>query len=98
MKSRLEVIEIPSYTLEEKVIIAKDFAIKKYKSMYELDDIDIQLSDEDIRYIIFSYTNEAGVRELERCINQIMTKVAIKYKNTDKKEIEISKEIIDWCL
>lgn len=98
LKSRLEVIEIPSYTLEEKVIIAKDFAIKKYKSMYELDDIDIQLSDEDIRYIIFSYTNEAGVRELERCINQIMTKVAIKYKNTDKKEIEISKEIIEQWL
>lgn len=95
LRSRLEIIDIPSYTDSEKVTIAKQYMLKKEQTRYEIEDINIELDDQDIEYMIQAYTNEAGVRELERCISRIVMKTTIAYKNTDEKHVKITHEILE---
>ena len=95
LRSRLEIIDIPSYTDSEKVMIAKQYMLKKEQSRYEIEDINIELDDQDIEYMIQAYTNESGVRELERCISRIVMKTTIAYKNTNDKHVKITHEILE---
>lgn len=80
---RLEIIEITSYTEDEKFNIAKNYIIPKNIKEYGLALENITFTDDAILKIIRSYTKEAGVRELERLICLILRKVA--------KEIVINK-------
>ena len=71
LKDRLEIIELPSYTLLEKIAIVKNCLLKKLRLEYHLTKDEINLSDETITYIINNYTKESGVRELERLIRKM---------------------------
>ena len=75
LKDRMYKIETTGYTNEDKLIIAKKYLIPKI--IKELNcDLDIQLGDEDIRYIINNYTNnEKGVRNLKRSLETIYHKL-----------------------
>ncbi len=75
---RMEVIEIPGYTLEEKVNIAKFYLIPKEIENHGLSAYKVQFEDAAIKEIIQSYTREAGVRQLDRKISEILRKIAIK--------------------
>ncbi len=73
---RMEVIEVGSYTANEKFHIAKEFLIKKQFEKNGLTSKDLTIADNAIKAIIESYTKEAGVRELERQIAKICRKAA----------------------
>ena len=71
---RMEVIELGSYTDEEKLMIAKDHLVPKQLEKHGLKKRQLRLSDDAIREIIRCYTRESGVRSLERLLAQICRK------------------------
>lgn len=83
LQDRLEIIEVPSYTEQEKQSIAKDHLIPKQLHEHGLTEIEVQFTDDAIIKIINNYTKEAGVRELERLIATILRKIVRKIL-TDK--------------
>src|SRR2546429_8974536 len=79
LRDRMEIIELPGYTGEEKLQIAHKYLIPKQASEHGLKvDEQIHFTDEGLREIIHSYTREAGVRNLEREIATITRKQARK--------------------
>ena len=75
---RMEVIELGSYTDEEKRMIAKNHLFPKQLSKHGLKKSQLRLSDDAIREIIHCYTRESGVRNLERNIAEICRKAAMR--------------------
>ncbi|MBE6954923.1 MAG: endopeptidase La [Ruminococcaceae bacterium] len=80
---RMEVIELGSYTDEEKLAIAKDHLIPKQMKKHGLSGATLRISDEAIRETIACYTRESGVRNLERSIASICRKAAAKLVQED---------------
>ena len=78
LQDRLEIIELSSYTEQEKLAIAKDYLIPKALHEHGLTEIEVQFKDEALKEIIINYTKEAGVRELERIIATILRKIVKK--------------------
>jgi len=76
LKDRMEVLELPGYTEEEKLMIARQFLIPKERFEHGLNEDLIEFEDEAIKVIIRSYTRESGVRNLEREIATICRAVA----------------------
>jgi ATP-dependent Lon protease len=76
LRDRMEVIELPSYTEEEKVHIARRFLIPRQMKDAGLTEARIEIDDDAVRRIIREYTYEAGVRNLERELGAIMRRVA----------------------
>lgn len=81
---RLEVIELSSYTLPEKLEIAKIHLIPQVMQDTKVDANNLKWDDEAIKFIINHYTYEAGVRELERQIQKIMRKYVVQELNNEK--------------
>jgi ATP-dependent Lon protease len=75
---RMEVLEIPGYTREEKLEIAKRHLVPKQVAEHGLDDSKIKFSDEALTTLIEQYTREAGVRNLEREASSVIRAVAVK--------------------
>jgi len=78
LRDRMEVIELPGYTEEEKVEIAKRFLIPRQREQNGVAEFGFDLSDACLQRLIRSYTREAGVRNLEREIGALARKVARK--------------------
>ncbi len=76
---RMEVIELGSYTDEEKLMIAKNHLIPKQLSKHGLKKSQLRISDDGIREIIQCYTRESGVRSLERLIAEICRKADMQF-------------------
>jgi ATP-dependent Lon protease len=76
LRDRMEVIELPGYTEEDQLEIAKRFLVPRQREANGLAEADVELPDETIRRLIRSYTREAGVRNLEREIGSVLRKVA----------------------
>ena len=74
---RMEVIEVPSYTLEEKLVIAKKYLLPKQLAAHGLKKGDLRIGDKALRAIIEGYTREAGVRELERTIARVCRRTVL---------------------
>ncbi|MCL5783834.1 MAG: endopeptidase La, partial [Patescibacteria group bacterium] len=77
LRDRLEIIEFPGYTDEEKFHIARRFLMPRVLSAHGLNEDKLKVEDEMIRKIINRYTREAGVRELERKLAEISRKIAL---------------------
>jgi len=92
LRDRLEVIEFPGYTDDEKFHIARIFIIPKITSMSGLKAGELEMSDDAIRKIISRYTREAGVRGLERKIKEISRKTAKKIAENEIKKKNIITE------
>ena len=71
---RMEIIELPGYTVEEKVQIAKRHLIPKQMEKHGLNGKELKISENALRKIISGYTREAGVRTLERQIARVCRK------------------------
>lgn len=76
LRDRMEIIELSSYTLEEKIEIAKRHLIQKALLETGLENHNILFSHDVIQSIISGYTREAGVRELERILKKLCAKSA----------------------
>lgn len=82
LRDRMEVIQLAGYTVEEKLEIAKRHLIRRAVTECGLDGRDITLSDGVILDIIENYTHEAGVRELERQIKKLCSKLTRAFVET----------------
>jgi len=76
LRDRMEVLELPGYTEEDKLQIARRFLIPRQATENGIKVEDIALSDETLRAVISRYTREAGLRNLERSIGTLCRKVA----------------------
>lgn len=86
---RMEVIELPSYTAEEKFHIAKEHLVPKQLKEHGLKASQLKIADETLHDIIQFYTKEAGVRTLERNIASLCRKSAKKIASGEAKRITI---------
>ncbi|MCX4248339.1 MAG: endopeptidase La [Bacilli bacterium] len=92
LKDRLEIIDLSSYTEFEKIDIAKKHIIPRILEEYKLKKV--KIADDDILYMINSYTAESGVRELSRVLEKVYRHLIIS-----EKEIKsINKKYITECL
>jgi ATP-dependent Lon protease len=82
---RMEVIELNSYTVEEKFNIAKKHLIKKQMKKHLLTSSEFKISDDAIYAIIESYTREAGVRRLEKELATLCRKAAVELESGKKR-------------
>lgn len=76
LRDRMEVLDLPGYTTEEKLEIAKQYLVPKQFEAHGLKDNNLEITDEAIKVIISDYTKEAGLRNLEREIGTVCRKVA----------------------
>ena len=81
---RMEIIELSSYTDEEKLMIAKNHLIPKQLLKHGLKKSQLRITDDAIREIIECYTRESGVRNLERCIGDICRKTDMQILNQEE--------------
>ena len=87
---RMEVIEVSSYTENEKFHIAKKYLIPKRLERNGLTEEMLSFSDKALEKIIHNYTREAGVRNLERRIGEICRKAAREFLEKKKKTVHIT--------
>jgi ATP-dependent Lon protease len=88
LQDRMEVLRIPGYTEKEKLEIAKRFLVKRAREATGLSEENLSLTDQGLLHIIRHYTHEAGVRSLEREIQNIARKMARKVV-TDGKDSKV---------
>lgn len=87
---RMEIIEVSSYTENEKFHIAKDHLLAKQFEKNGVTDGKLKITDKALRMVISSYTREAGVRSLERQIGEICRKAARRIYEGDEKMIRVT--------
>lgn len=95
---RMEIIDLYSYTYEEKFNIAVDHLIPKQLKCHGLTKRNFSINDDALRKIIECYTREAGVRELERKISSLMRKVACNVVKNKSKSTLIDSSLLNSML
>jgi len=95
---RMEVIELSSYTDEEKLAIARDHLLPKQRKKHGLNGRSLKLSDDAIREIIADYTRESGVRVLERQIAAVCRKTARVIAEGKRKSLNIKAGMLEEYL
>lgn len=91
---RMEIIEISSYTENEKFHIAKNYLVKKQREANGLGEQQIVWKDDALEFLITAYTREAGVRNLERRIGQISRKVTRDIYQKRHRKVTVTKKVI----
>jgi ATP-dependent Lon protease len=89
LRDRMEVIQLPGYTEEEKVQIARKYLVNKQLEANGLKAEQASLTDAAIREIIAGYTREAGVRNLEREIGSVMRNVAMRIAEAKAESVAV---------
>ena len=87
---RMEVIELTSYTDEEKLQIAKRYLLPRQMKEHGLKKTQLRLSDDAIRQIISGYTRESGVRLLERQLGKVCRKTAMRLVDGGEKRVNVT--------
>ncbi len=95
---RMEVIELTSYSPEEKFMIAKNHLVKKQIKAHGLDGRKLRFSDNSIRFLIESYTREAGVRRLEQKIAALVRKCVVKLNEEKQGRVTVTNELVKLLL
>ncbi len=98
LRDRMEVIDLPGYIEEEKLMIAKSHLLPNQVEAHGLTDDSLQLTDDAIRTIIRSYTREAGVRNLEREIASVCRGVAKEVASGEVLAMRIHEEDLEKFL
>ncbi|MEM7192579.1 MAG: S16 family serine protease, partial [Pseudomonadota bacterium] len=92
LRDRMEIIELPGYTEEEKIEIAKRYLVKRQLEAAGLSAEQCEITDDALRTIIEGYTREAGVRNLEREIGAICRRVATKIAEGEETEMRVDED------
>jgi ATP-dependent Lon protease len=98
LRDRMEIIEIPSYVLEEKVHIARRFLLPRQLAEHGLKAGQLEVEDEALRAVIEGYTREAGVRNLERRIAAIARGVVRDIAEGTRERVVIQKDALTHYL
>ena len=95
LRDRLEIIELSSYTIFEKISVAKDYLLPMIYEEYHVSIDEIQIEDDALKELILNYTNEAGVRDLKRKLEAIYRKLILMSMKNRKnlQEIITTKEL-----
>ena len=95
---RMEIIEVSSYTANEKLHIAKEHLVKKQLERHGLARKQLTITKSALALIISGYTKEAGVRQLERKIGEICRKAARELLENDAKSIRVTEKNLEKYL
>jgi ATP-dependent Lon protease len=98
LKDRMEVLELPGYTEEEKLAIARDHLVGKQVQNHGLTPKQITFTDAGLRTIIRGYTREAGVRNLEREIGAICRKSARRRAEGKAAKVKVTPDVVHELL
>ncbi len=98
LRDRMEIVELSSYTMYEKLEIAKRHIVSKQIKAHGLSDKQLVIEEGALKKIIESYTREAGVRSLERRIAAICRKVTKNILTNEYKEITITADLLEKYL
>ena len=94
LRDRMEVLEIPGYTEEEKLEIARDHLVQKQISNHGLTSEQLVITDDALGTVIRGYTREAGVRNLEREIGALCRKAARRRAEGDETPLTINPTVV----
>ncbi len=97
LKDRMEIIEIPGYTEDEKVNIAREHLVRRAADDTGWNTENIVIDDDAIRHIIRKYTSEEGVRELQRTLTAMLRRALLE-NNGDDIKTEFTTDKIDKLL
>lgn len=95
LRDRMEIIQLSSYTPDEKLQIAKKYLLPRQLKLNGIDKKHLSLSDKMLEHIILSYTRESGVRKLEQTLGKLCRKSALKVASGEKVSID-NKNIEDF--
>ena len=98
LRDRMEVLELPGYTEEEKLEIARDHLVAKQVTNHGLTSKHITFTDAGLRAVIRGYTREAGVRSLEREVGALCRKVARRRAEGDEAKVKVTPEFVGELL
>ena len=91
---RMEIIEVPSYTEEEKLQIVKRHLLPKQIEAHGLQPRSVKVTDRVLRQLIEGYTREAGVRTLERTVAKVIRKSAVTMLDTGVTEVSVNSAVL----
>jgi ATP-dependent Lon protease len=94
LRDRMEVLEIPGYTEEEKLAIARDHLVQKQIVGHGLTADQLTITDDALRTVIRGYTREAGVRNLEREVGAICRKAARRRAEGNEEAMTVTPETV----
>lgn len=90
LRDRMEILNIPGYTENDKLLITKKHLIKRQIEANGITEENIRFTDEGIKYLIAGYTREAGLRNLEREVGSVCRKVAKMVVMEEAKFVEVN--------
>ncbi len=97
LRDRMEIVQLPGYTQQEKIEIGKRFLVPKQMENHGLKPKNIEITDEAMTELVQAYTKEAGVRNLERELANIMRKVARSVaEGRKRKTIVDRKKLVEF--
>jgi ATP-dependent Lon protease len=94
LRDRMEVLEIPGYTEEEKLAIAREHLVEKQVTNHGLTPEQLVITDDALRAVIRGYTREAGVRNLEREIGALCRKAARRRAEGNESPLTITRDVV----
>ncbi len=98
LRDRMEIIELPSYTDEEKLHIARDYLLPRQKKRHGLKPAQLRLTDGALRRLIAGYTRESGVRLLEQQLAKLCRKSAMRLLSGDVKAVSVTENDLEGFL
>ena len=98
LRDRMEIIQLPGYTQEEKLQIARKYLVGRQLEQNGLAQDRFEITDEAIRRIIGDYTREAGVRNLEREIGSLCRSAAVKIAGGEAQHVRVDAPEVEEVL
>jgi len=98
LRDRMEVIEIPGYTESDKLNIAKRYLVPRQLEAHGLTEKQVKFSDSALKWLIESYTREAGVRNLERNIGAVCRAIAAEVVAGRTEKVTVDRDYVGKVL
>jgi len=94
LRDRMEMINIPGYTENDKLLICKKHIVEKQMANNGVTKDQVSFTDEGLKYLISHYTREAGVRNLEREVGSVCRKVAKKFVEGSGDKVVVDDTVV----